>query len=183
MCVSLSLPSASHPFPASMLTLLLPRLPGSQMADRIAALEAEKAALESRASGSKELGAGKQLQLQQSVPDDDPVLSQARLDLAETMRSKGVTEARLRTAEGELDKLRTKNRDDSRLIRNLESERASLMTKLKDRDYELREKRKLVEVGAHAAWDGRGRAWGLAIPVGIMPELIVVYLCRTSRTR
>lgn len=64
------------------------------------------------------------------------------------MRSKGVAEGRLRTAEEELDRLRVKTKDDARNLKRFEVERASLTTRLKDREHELREKRKLVEVSA-----------------------------------
>ena len=59
---------------------------------------------------------------------------------------KGVAEKRLRAAEDELTKLRVKTKSDSRALRGLEADRASLTTRLKDREHELREKRKLVEV-------------------------------------
>lgn len=116
------------------------------MADRISSLEAEKLALESHISG---LGnnRSKSPSLQ---PGDaaatDPGVAQIRLDLAEALRSRGVAETRLRTAEEELDKLRSKTKQDSRSIRDLTGERTSLATKVNDREYELKEKRKLVEV-------------------------------------
>lgn len=116
------------------------------MADRISALEAEKAALECGASvvnakkatlGSK--GAG-------TSSADDPGVAQLRLDLAESLRSKGVTENRLRAAEVESSRLRTQSKSDARSIEGLTADKASLTTRLKDREHELREKRKLLEV-------------------------------------
>lgn len=62
------------------------------------------------------------------------------------MRSRGQFEARLRSTEEELTKLRNKTSGDARTIKNLTSEKASLGRKLKDREHELREKQKLVEV-------------------------------------
>ncbi|KID87414.1 Autophagy-related protein 16 [Metarhizium guizhouense ARSEF 977] len=117
----------------------------SQMADRISALEAEKVALESRASNVNvgKLASGSKVG--DASATDDPDVAQLRLDLAESLRSKGVTESRLRTAEEELSKLRTKLKDDSRSIRDLTTERATLTTRLKDREHEIREKRKLLE--------------------------------------
>ena len=118
------------------------------MADRISALEAEKAALEPQAASAAPKTPTKQ------APDpsrDDPGVAQLRLDFAEALRSRGVAENRLRTAEEELTKLRTKTKGDSRSLRSLEAERASLTTRLKDREHELREKRKLVEVSAQHA--------------------------------
>ncbi|KAJ4175008.1 autophagy protein 16, interacts with Atg12p-Atg5p [Fusarium falciforme] len=78
----------------------------SQMADRISALEAEKTGLESLISSS-----GKPTKQQPIEPStNDPGVAQLKQDLAEALRSKGVTESRLRTAEEELTKLRSKNK-------------------------------------------------------------------------
>ncbi|KAG6127972.1 autophagy protein 16, interacts with Atg12p-Atg5p [Claviceps purpurea] len=114
----------------------------SQMADRISALEASNAALEARASKAPKAKASKSGALPTT---DDPAIAQLRLDLAESLRSKGVTEGRLRAAEEELSKLRTKTKDDARSVKALSTERALLTTRLKDREHELREKRKLLE--------------------------------------
>ncbi|KAK0760930.1 hypothetical protein N5P37_005871 [Trichoderma harzianum] len=117
----------------------------SQMADRISSLEAEKLALESHVAG---LGnnRSKSPSLQPSeAAANDPGVAQLRLDLAEALRSRGVAETRLRAAEEELEKLRLKTKQDSKSIRDLTSERTTLATKVNDREYELREKRKLVE--------------------------------------
>ncbi|KAG6133919.1 autophagy protein 16, interacts with Atg12p-Atg5p [Claviceps purpurea] len=114
----------------------------SQMADRISALEASNAALEARASKAPKAKASKSGALPTT---DDPAIAQLRLDLAESLRSKGVTEGRLRAAEEELSKLRTKTKNDARSLKALSTERALLTTRLKDREHELREKRKLLE--------------------------------------
>lgn len=111
------------------------------MADRISALEAEKASLESALATS-----GKPTTQPTEPTSDDPGVTQLRLDLAEALRSKGVTESRLRTSDEELNKLRSRTKGDSKSIRDLTSERTLLTTRLKDREYELREKRKLIEV-------------------------------------
>jgi hypothetical protein len=113
------------------------------MADRISALEAEKAALEAQGAITSQ-NAPKGSATEPSK--DDPGLAQLRFDLAEALRSKGVAETRLRVAEEELAKIRVKSKQDTRSLRGLETERVSLTTRLKDREYELREKRKLVEV-------------------------------------
>ncbi|KAG5923894.1 hypothetical protein E4U42_004805 [Claviceps africana] len=129
----------------------------SQMADRIATLEAEKAALESHvASSSAKARPGTDVTASNpaalsaattttTTTTDDPGLAQLRLDLAESLRSKGVSESRLRAAEEELSRLRTKTKDDARSIKNLGTQHALLTTRLKDREHELREKRKLLE--------------------------------------
>ncbi|KAG5917033.1 autophagy protein 16, interacts with Atg12p-Atg5p [Claviceps capensis] len=114
----------------------------SQMADRISALEASNAALEARVSKAPKAKASKSGALPTT---DDPAIAQLRLDLAESLRSKGITEGRLRVAEEELSKLRTKTADDARSVKALSTERALLTTRLKDREHELREKRKLLE--------------------------------------
>ncbi|KAI5457798.1 autophagy-related protein 16 [Mariannaea sp. PMI_226] len=116
----------------------------SQMADRISALEAEKASLESLLSTSGKSAALKK-QSNEPPSSNDAGVMQLKQDLAEALRSKGVTETRLRTAEDELVKLRTKTKTDSKHIRDLSTDRTVLTTRLKDRDYELREKRKLIE--------------------------------------
>ena len=112
------------------------------MADRISALEAEKAALEA----SLPAPTAQKQTAPAALSSDDPGVAQLRLDLAEALRSKGVTETRLRTAEEELDKLRAKTKEDSRALRVLDAERAKLRTSLKDREHEIQERRKLLEV-------------------------------------
>ena len=114
--------------------------PGSQMGDRISALEAEKVSLMASSrprdpsAPSAELSSG------------DPGVAQLRQDLAEALRSKGISETRLRNAEEELDKLRGRAKSDYRAIKELTADRTTLTTRLKDREYELKEKRKLLEV-------------------------------------
>ncbi|KAF7545716.1 hypothetical protein G7Z17_g8956 [Cylindrodendrum hubeiense] len=112
----------------------------SQMADRISALEAEKSSLESLIATS-----GKKAAQPVEPSSNDPGVAQLKQDLAEALRSKGVTETRLRTADEELSKLRSKSKTDSKSVRDLTADKSTLTTRLKDRDYELREKRKLIE--------------------------------------
>lgn len=122
------------------------------MADRISSLEAEKLALESLAVGqgnnNNNRSKSPSLQPGEAAPND-PGVAQLRLELAEALRSRGVAETRLRTAEEELDKLRSKTKQDTRSLKDLTTERTSLATKVNDREYELKEKRKLVEVLYH----------------------------------
>ncbi|KAF5025611.1 hypothetical protein F66182_2313 [Fusarium sp. NRRL 66182] len=112
----------------------------SQMADRIAALEAEKNGLESLVTKG-----GKSTAQPIEPSTNDPGLAQLKQDLAEALRSKGVAETRLRTSEEELMQLRSKHKADTRSIRDLTVDKNGLTTRLKDREYELREKRKLIE--------------------------------------
>lgn len=111
------------------------------MADRISALEAEKNGLEALVANS-----GKTSTQPTELSTNDPVVAQLKQDLAEALRSKGVTEKRLRASEEELMQLRSKHKIDTKSIRDLTADRSSLTTRLKDREYELREKRKLIEV-------------------------------------
>ncbi|KAM0451895.1 hypothetical protein ACHAPV_006096 [Trichoderma viride] len=117
------------------------------MADRISSLEAEKLALESLIAGQgNNNNRSKSPSLQPGeAAANDPGVAQLRLELAEALRSRGVAETRLRTAEEELDKLRSKTKQDIRSLKDLTTERTSLATKVNDREYELKEKRKLVE--------------------------------------
>ncbi|KAG6001057.1 hypothetical protein E4U43_001428 [Claviceps pusilla] len=132
----------------------------SQMADRISTLEAEKAALKSLAAAAAASSSPKaRLGTDVAVPasnqaalsaaaagaTDGAIIAQLRLDLAESLRSKGVAESRLRATEEDLSKLRSKTKDDARSIRDLGSQHTVLSTRLKDREHELREKRKLLE--------------------------------------
>lgn len=111
------------------------------MADRISALEAEKNGLEALVANS-----GKTSTQPTGPSTNDPVVAQLKQDLAEALRSKGVTEKRLRASEEELMQLRSKHKTGTKAIRDLTADRSSLTTRLKDREYELREKRKLIEV-------------------------------------
>ncbi|CAJ0540509.1 Ff.00g075860.m01.CDS01 [Fusarium sp. VM40] len=110
------------------------------MADRISALEAEKNGLEALVANS-----GKTSTQPTEPSNNDPVVAQLKQDLAEALRSKGVTEKRLRTSEEELMQSRSKHKIDTKSIRDLTADRSGLTTRLKDREYELREKRKLIE--------------------------------------
>jgi uncharacterized protein involved in exopolysaccharide biosynthesis len=111
------------------------------MADRISALEAEKNGLEALVVNS---GTPTTQPTEPSI--SDPGVMQLKQDLAEALRSKGVTEKRLRTSEEELMQLRAKHKADTKSIRDLTADRNSLTTKRKDLEHELREKHKLLEV-------------------------------------
>lgn len=79
-------------------------------------------------------------------PEDTSGLAQVRLELAEAIRSRNSAQTRLKAAEEELVRLRARAAADARIIREATSDRQVLTTKLKDREHELREKGKLVEV-------------------------------------
>jgi chromosome segregation ATPase len=119
------------------------KLTGSQLVDRVSALEAEKAALEATAPASP--ATGKQSTSPSATPTPSSAAeSRLRLDLAEALRSKGQLENRLRAADEELLRLRAKTSEDVRNLREIGSERRALAVRLRDRDDELRQKNKLV---------------------------------------
>lgn len=62
------------------------------------------------------------------------------------MRSRGALQTRLKKAEDEVAELRAKTKSDARVVKELSADRTALIVKLRDREDELREKRKLVEV-------------------------------------
>lgn len=117
----------------------------SQMADRISALEAERSSLEAQLASSGKPPQKNAAGGAANSTADTGETAQLRHDLAEALRSKGTTETRLRAAEEELAKLRSKTKEDARSVRSLTADRTALTTRLKDREFELREKRKLVE--------------------------------------
>lgn len=129
---------------------------GSQLQDRIAVLEAEKAALLQETTGFGAAAATTAPTPASSRRDavaaatssspSDPSVAKLRLDLAEALRAQGLLQSRVKTAEGELERLRSKTAEDAKAIRQLTSERNVLATKVRDRDEELRGKSKLVEV-------------------------------------
>ncbi|ROT38452.1 autophagy protein 16 [Sodiomyces alkalinus F11] len=122
----------------------------SQLADRIAALEAEKDVLAARAATTAPETRKSNKKSREPPPStedttSDPAIAQLRLDLAESLRSRGALQTRLKKAEDEVADLRAKNRSDARRVKELSADRAVLITKLRDREDEIREKRKLIE--------------------------------------
>ena len=86
------------------------------------------------------------LQLQASG-HSETVLS-IRRDLSEAQRSKGEMQARLQTSTEELQNLKTQSRFNSKRINELTVEKAVLITRIRDRDAELRGKAQLLVVGS-----------------------------------
>jgi peptidoglycan hydrolase CwlO-like protein len=74
-------------------------------------------------------------------------LKTTRADLSEAQRSRTDLQDQLNRLNIEAEKLRKKSNRDGRRLDTLESEKAILGKRLKDRDEELREKTKLLEVG------------------------------------
>ncbi|EEH40404.2 autophagy protein [Paracoccidioides lutzii Pb01] len=75
----------------------------------------------------------------------DQLPAAVRQDLAEAQRSRTELLDKLSRATTELEKLKKKTRADTRRIEMLVGERAQLMTRVKDRDEELRGKAKLLD--------------------------------------
>lgn len=71
-----------------------------------------------------------------------------RADLSEAQRSRSELQGRLDRVNTEYEKLRKKSAQDSRRLNALDHERTYLQLRLKDRDEELRQKAKLLEVGS-----------------------------------
>ncbi|KAK6207887.1 autophagy protein 16 [Colletotrichum tabaci] len=120
----------------------------SQLSDRVAALEAEKEVLRSKITPDDRKPSEKPNTTAAAVsidPSSDPNVAQLQLQLAEALRSNGTLKDRAKAAEDELQALRIKTKEDARKMRSLAAESTALTTKLRDREHELREKRKLVE--------------------------------------
>ncbi|KAI0128783.1 autophagy protein [Xylariales sp. AK1849] len=121
----------------------------SQLADRIAALEAEKAILLKSASTTKPAAAekpsDKTATATAGTDSADPNTAQLKLDLAEALRSRGQLQAKFKTTDAELQKLRSKTRVDDKRIHDLTGERNSLSSKLRDRNEELQGKNRLLK--------------------------------------
>ncbi|EXF82416.1 autophagy protein 16 [Colletotrichum fioriniae PJ7] len=128
----------------------------SQLSDHVAALEAENQVLKSKTvpekkskpTNSEKLNSiphSSTTETTSSSSSSDPTIAQLQLQLAEALRSNGTLKDRAKQAEDEAQALRTKHKDDARKVRSLTAENTALTTKLRDREHELREKRKLVE--------------------------------------
>ncbi|KAI1397083.1 autophagy protein 16 [Hypoxylon fuscum] len=118
----------------------------SQLADRVAALEAEKAVWQT--SSTKRIppsSSSKATAATDAASSTDPSIAQLKLELAEALRSKGQLQGRIKTAEDELQKLRSKTKVDTKRISDLTVERNTLMAKLRDRNEELAGKNKMLK--------------------------------------
>ncbi|KAK8048332.1 autophagy-related protein 16 [Apiospora phragmitis] len=144
----------------------------SQLADRVASLEAEKEVLAQKLSSpSPSSPPPPSSTTTTSPPPTNPPTAadnttgatdnnnttttqnqqpnkntaQLKLDLAEALRAKGQLQAKLKTSAAELQKLRAKSKADDKRIHDLTAERNTLATKLKDRNEELVGKTKLLK--------------------------------------
>ncbi|SLM38301.1 Autophagy-related protein 16 [Lasallia pustulata] len=114
----------------------------NKLADRAAILEAtsftKSAAVEGVAKGRTTSTAASR----SSSPE---ALARLRQDLSEAQRTKGEQQSRLNSVTEELERLKLKSRMDAQRISELATEKATLVTRMRDRDEELREKAKLLE--------------------------------------
>lgn len=81
-----------------------------------------------------------------SNPAQAEALARLRHDLSEAQRTKGEQQSRLKLVAEELERLKVKSKMDIQRISELVAEKAGLATRMRDRDEELREKAKLLEV-------------------------------------
>ncbi|KAK4460320.1 autophagy protein 16 [Cladorrhinum samala] len=124
----------------------------SQLCDRVAILEAEKAVLqaqlENKSSSSlpppKSASPKPPPQSPPSEPADPSSLSRLRLELAEALRARNTSQSRLEKAEEENVRLRAKSARDSKTIAALTAENRTATRKLSDLQFELRAKSQLV---------------------------------------
>jgi len=109
----------------------------TKLLDRTAALEASKAAQvpspETSLTTPRDPSA---------LPPPNEGNAQLRSDLAEALRSNGQLQARIKNAEAELLKIKAKDKSDSKTIETLTRERDILARRIRDRDDELRGKKK-----------------------------------------
>lgn len=123
----------------------------TSLLDRTSALEAENAALLSANSPKPSISPtpsakARDKSRDSATPSNDPSIAQLRADLTESLRANGQLQARTKNAEAELSKLKVQSKNEGKQVEALTRERALLRQKVKDRDDELREKAKLLDV-------------------------------------
>ncbi|ROV95036.1 hypothetical protein VPNG_09458 [Cytospora leucostoma] len=128
----------------------------SQLNDRIAALEAEKAHWQTSSNPPPEPSPQPQPPTSSSTtstsdqppppnPSDPQALTRLRADLAEALRQRSSLETRLRRVTSERDALLAAGRTAARAARELAQERDSLRTRVRDQSEELRGKKQMLE--------------------------------------
>ncbi|KAI3399898.1 hypothetical protein diail_5409 [Diaporthe ilicicola] len=118
----------------------------SQLNDRIAALEAEKAhwQLSSPSHPNPQPTSTKE-PTTAAAAASDPSQSRLRADLAEALRQKSSLETRLRKTTSERDALQATSRTQARAVRDLTAERDALRLRVGDQAEELRGKKQMLE--------------------------------------
>ncbi|KAI2642709.1 autophagy-related protein 16 [Xylaria nigripes] len=118
----------------------------SQLADRVAVLEAEKAAWTAGLSPPPaKLTSSSKANAADPTGSSDGTVQQLRLDLAEALRGRGQAQARCKAAEAELAALKTKSLAENKRISELTNERNSLRARVRDLNEELEEKKKFLK--------------------------------------
>lgn len=139
------------------------RLPGSELNDRIAALEAEKAQWQATISSSTSTTepppsippSSSSAATTTAIDDKNkanvnaspspPQLLRLRTDLATSLRQQSALETRLRKATTELTHLRSQTKAQARQVQALTTERDGLRLKVRDQNEELRIKKQMLE--------------------------------------
>ncbi|KAI9789533.1 MAG: hypothetical protein M1833_002299 [Piccolia ochrophora] len=127
-----------------------PRHIDTQLADRLAALEASHASISTSNPGSPQpeqpkLKARKSGGGPDTTQTSADALARIRIDLAEAQRGKAELQKKLQEVTERYDRLKSKTQQDAKKITELSTERNGLARRVKDRDEELRGKAKLLE--------------------------------------
>ncbi|KAI1168527.1 autophagy-related protein 16 [Nemania serpens] len=133
----------------------------SHLADRVAALEAEKAAWATSSptattatatptptptSTTKATSSKPPItSATDPAPSSEAATAQLRLELAEALRGRGQAQTRLRAAEAELITLRSNSRVEAKRIGDLTAERNALTARVRDLNEELEKKKKFLK--------------------------------------
>ncbi|KAL2048098.1 hypothetical protein N7G274_000009 [Stereocaulon virgatum] len=120
----------------------------TRLADRTARLQSGTAAAAIKedpisSPKLKDHKASREAALPRSPTPD--AMAKVRQDFSEAQRSRGLMETKLQSVTEELNKLKMRLSFDSKRIKELTKEKATLATGLRDRDEELRGKTKLLE--------------------------------------
>ncbi|KAI4166930.1 MAG: hypothetical protein LQ343_007633 [Gyalolechia ehrenbergii] len=119
----------------------------TRLADRIAGIETRAILSNDNVVKSDPISAKlipAQYPAQTSSGED--TLVKTRKDLSEAQRSRGIMQARLQNATNDLQQLRLQSATDRKRLGELNTEKATLAIRIKDRDEELKGKAKLLEV-------------------------------------
>lgn len=160
---------ASSPGPASFVTDIYSAA-DTRLADRTAKLatstEQRPPALKEalRTVSSPSVASSKQPS-QETGPSLTDLLNTTRADLSEAQRSRSELQQSLNRVNAEFEKLRKKSAQDGRRLKAVDHERLQLQLRLKDRDEELRQKAKLLEVGRALGDTRRMLRWALVDPI------------------
>ncbi|KAF3769590.1 hypothetical protein M406DRAFT_319982 [Cryphonectria parasitica EP155] len=119
----------------------------SQLNDKIALLEAEKAqAVQPPLSASTTTPSSPPIpSASTTLPSTDPVLLRLRADLAQALRQNTALATRLRAATADRDRLQGLTKTQEATIATLTTERGALSRRVRDQAEELRGKKQMLE--------------------------------------